>query len=267
VTIEYSGTGDPTRSMELLWGLQERPKRGPKPKLSVEQISAAAIALADAEGLAAVSMRRVADELGVTAMSLYTYVPGKAELLDLMLDRVYAEAVAPSSAESAPAVGSALSAGPAPGWRVALASIARANWAMFVRHPWMLQVATSRPVLGPNLVAKYDHELRAVEGIGLSDIEMDLVISLVLQYTVGAVRAAVEAEQAERRTGMSEERWWSLYAPLLERVFDAERYPVAARVGAASGEEYQAAADPARAFAFGLERVLDGVAAFVAARP
>jgi AcrR family transcriptional regulator len=256
VTTEYSGTGDPVRSMELLWGLRvgsERAgRRGPRPRLSVERIAAAAIDLADTDGLAALSMRRVAEALGVTAMSLYTYVPGKAELIDVMLDRVYGEAVSPASDGQ--------------DWRGALESIARANWAMYLRHPWMLQVATSRPVLGPNLVAKYDRELRAVDGIGLSDVEMDLVLGLVLQYVHGAVRAAVEAAQAEPRTGQTEAEWWAAYAPLLEKVFEADRYPTAARVGAAAGEEYQAASDPARAFEFGLHRVLDGIGTFVASR-
>jgi AcrR family transcriptional regulator len=254
VTTEYSGSGDPTRSMELLWGIQVRPKRGPKPRLSVERIADTAIGLADADGLAALSMRRVADALGVTAMSLYTYVPGKAELIDVMLDRVFGETAPPGQAPDAG------------GWRAALDRIARENWAMWLRHPWMLQVSTSRPVLGPNLVAKYDRELRAVEGTGLTDVEMDLVLSLVLQYVAGAVRAAVEAAQAERRTGMSEDEWWAAYSPLLEKVFDAERYPVAARVGAAAGAEYQAASDPPRAFEFGLQRVLDGIGTFLAAR-
>src|SRR5687767_2920874 len=91
VSQEYSGAGDPTRTMQLLWGVQERSRRGPKPRLTVEDITRAAITLADAEGLDAVSMRRVGEQLGVTAMSLYSYVPGKAELLDLMVDRVYGE--------------------------------------------------------------------------------------------------------------------------------------------------------------------------------
>lgn len=88
---EYSGAGDPARSIELLWGLHERPKRGPKPKLTLAQITTAAIGIADADGLDALSMRHVGDNLGVTAMSLYSYVPGKAELLDLILDTVNAE--------------------------------------------------------------------------------------------------------------------------------------------------------------------------------
>ena len=93
MATEYSGGGDPVRSIELLWGIGGRGSRGPKPGMSARQIAAAAVEIADAEGLDAVSMRRVADHLGTGAMSLYRYIPGKAELLDLMVDQVSAEAV------------------------------------------------------------------------------------------------------------------------------------------------------------------------------
>jgi AcrR family transcriptional regulator len=245
VTTEYSGSGDPRRTIELLWGIRERPKRGPKPKLTVEQLTRAAIELADADGLAAVSMRRVAERLGVSGMSLYTYVPGKAELLDLMLDTVFAETVRTGEVEG--------------GWRERLDRVARDNYALYVRHPWLLQVATSRPVLGPNLIAKYDYELRAVADIGLSEVEMDLVVTVLGNYVHGAVRSAIDAAQAEKHTGVTDVQWWDAHAPILEIVFDPARYPTAAVVGAAAGEEYQAASDPARAFELGLRLLLDGI--------
>lgn len=251
MTTEYSGSGDPARSIELLWGTQKRPSRGPKPRLSAEQVARAAIQVADTHGLSALSMRRVADEIGVTAMSLYTYVPGKAELLDVMVDLVYAEIGEPDHQK---------------GWRRRLETVARENWALYRRHPWLLQVATHRPVLGPNLMAKYDRELRAVDGIGLPDVEMDLLLRLVYDYVHGAVRSAVEAAQAEQQTGMTDEQWWSAHAPLLDRVFDPDRFPTAARVGTAAGEEYAAPHDPERSFEFGLARLLDGVEAFVQRR-
>jgi len=252
VATEYSGRGDPARSIELMWGVQDRPRRGPKPRLTVEQVVQTAIRVADADGLAALSMRRVADELSVTAMSLYTYVPGKAELLDLMLDRVCAETAKPVDVPG--------------GWRARLELVARENFALYQRHPWMLQVGTSRPSLGPNLVAKYDYELRAVAGLGLTEIEMDQLVTLAADYVYGAVRSAVEAAQVEKHTGQTDQQWWESYAPALEKVLDPERYPLAATVGAAAGEAYGAAADPARAFDFGLQRVLDGIEAFIQTR-
>jgi AcrR family transcriptional regulator len=255
----YGGRGDPVRSMALLWR-DEVPApasgRGPKPGLTVDRIVAAATELADAEGLAALSMRRVAERLGVGTMSLYTYVPSKAELIDVMYD---------AACRPAPETGDDTSDGD--GWRPRLAAIARANWDLYRRHPWMLEVmAMARPPLGPNSIAVYERDLRAVDGIGLTDLEMDSVVNLVSVYVQGAARTAVDAAGSERDTGISDAEWWDTYAPLLAKVFDASRYPVAARVGAVAGEAYQAAYDPVHGFEFGLERILDGVEALVVAR-
>jgi len=248
MATEFSGSGDPARSIALLW---REPGRSGRSGLGVDRIVEAAIAVADAEGLGALTMRRVADRLGVGTMSLYTHVPAKAELIDLMLDTVLGEVTAGDESG---------------GWRERLERIARDLEALYHRHAWLLHVATTRPTLGPNVIAKYERELRAVDGIGLSDIEMDAVVTLVNGYVHGAVRGAVEAAEAERHTGMTDEQWWSRQAPLLERVFDAARFPLAARVGAAAGEEHQAAVDPVHAFAFGLERVLDGIDALIRSR-
>jgi AcrR family transcriptional regulator len=254
VAIEYSGSGDPVRSMELLWGTREAApaRRGPRPRLTMAEIARTAISVADGKGLSALSMRRLADELGTTAMSLYTYVPGKAELLDVMLDSIYAGMPRPAGVEG--------------GWRERLTLIARENWALYHRHPWMLQVATSRPVLGPGLVAKYDYELAALDGLGLTDIEMDMTVALLGDFVHGAVRAAVNAAQAEQHTGRTELEWWAAYEPLLAKVFDAERFPTASRVGAAAGEEFQAASAPERTFEFGLARLLDGIGVLIGQR-
>ncbi|MQA09925.1 MAG: TetR family transcriptional regulator [Pseudonocardiaceae bacterium] len=249
---QYSGSGDPKRSIELLWGIQERPKRGPKPRLTVERIARAGIEVADAEGLAALSMRQVADRVGVGTMSLYTYVPGKAELIDVMLDTVYGELVA---ADEVPG-----------GWRAKLEHVARQNWALFHRHPWTLQVAASRPALGPNATTKYDYELRAVEGIGLTDLEMDAVVSLIVGHAEGAARRAVDAAEAERRTGLTDLQWWEAYSPLLDEVVDANQFATAARVGQAAGTAYGAAHDFEYGFEFGLQRVLDGIEGLVRGR-
>lgn len=251
MTTEYSGAGNPRRSIELLWGhgaAAAPGRRGPKPKFTVPAIVAVGVALADAEGLAAVSMRRVAEQLGVTAMSLYTYVPSKAELLDVMVDAVCGEAVREAYTGA--------------GWRERLTEVATSNWELYRRHPWLLQVAISRPVLGPNTLAKYDFELRAFEGTGASDVDTDLLLTFVLNYVVGAVRAAVQADRAEQATGMSDDAWWAAYAPLLGEVLDPARYPTAARIGQAAGEEY-GPGDPLRAYEFGLQRLLDGIERFM----
>jgi hypothetical protein len=120
-------------------------------------------------------------------------------------------------------------------------------------------VATNRPVLGPNLIAKYDYELQAIDGLGLTDVEMDMTIALLADFVHGSVRGEVNQAQAPQDTGMTELEWWEKFQPLLAKVYDAERFPTATRVGAAAGEEFQAATAPQRTFAFGLERLLDGV--------
>lgn len=250
--MEYSGKGDPARSLALLWRTSERVSRKGKPDLSVDRIVRAAIEVADTEGLQALSMRRVAERLGVGTMSLYTYVPGKPELLDVMLDTVYGETARP---EDVPG-----------GWRARLELIARENWALYQRHPWLLQVATSRPVLGPNVTAKYDYELRAIDGIGLTDVEMDSVITLITGFVHGTARGAVEAAQAESQTGMSDEQWWAAHAPFFSLIADPARFPTAARVGRAAGEQYGAAYSAEHAFEFGLQRVLDGIQALIDTR-
>lgn len=250
--MEYSGKGDPARSLALLWRTSERVSRKGKPDLSVDRIVRAAIEVADTEGLQALSMRRVAERLGVGTMSLYTYVPGKPELLDVMLDTVYGETARP---EDVPG-----------GWRARLELIARENWALYQRHPWLLQVATSRPVLGPNVTAKYDYELQAVDGIGLTDVEMDSVITLITGFVHGTARGAVEAAQAESQTGMSDEQWWAAHAPFFSRIADPNRFPTAARVGQAAGEALGAAYSAEHAFEFGLQRVLDGIQALIDTR-
>jgi AcrR family transcriptional regulator len=247
---EYSGSGDPRRTIELLWGVQRR-RRGPKPSLSGEQIVATAIQIADRDGLGGLSMRTLADELGITAMSLYGYVPSKAELLDVMADRAYAEITLPSD--------------PAAAWQARLAALAQQHWTLLLSHPWLLQIAASRPLLGPGMTALYDAELTAVDGLSLTDTDMDLIVSLLDDYVRGAARAAVEAAEAQARTGMSDQQWWETYGPLLAEVLDPARYPIAVRVGTAAGAEYSAAHDPARSFRFGLRRIIDGIGAFISA--
>jgi len=243
---DFSGKGDPLKTLQLLWGTAPAPRRGPKAKLALGDIVAAAIGIADREGLSALTTRRVAEDVGISAMSIYTYVPGKDELLDLMVDAVLGEIEPPAGKT----------------WRDKLADVARQNWALSLRHPWMLEVATHRPVLGPNLFAKYDLELSAIDGIGLTELEMDRVLTLVLAYVSGAVRGAARERWVKERTGLTDTEWWYTVEPYLRDATVGREYPVASRVGKVVGETY-GVHDPEGSFAFGLERVLDGIALMI----
>jgi AcrR family transcriptional regulator len=243
---------DAARSLALLWGQQSKPGRS---GLTVRAIVEAAMALADEAGLDALSMRQVAERLGVGTMSLYTHVPGKAELTELMIDRAYGELYADVDEPARQA-----------DWRAALEFIAARNWALYQRHPWILALSGGRPVLGPNASLKYEAELRPLDGIGLTDLEMDSVLTLVLTHVEGTARAQSAMTQTERDSGLSDAEWWLQTAPLLEKIIDSSRFPLASRVGEAAGQAHQAAANPVHALRFGLDRILDGVADLIAER-
>lgn len=247
MNTEHSGLKNPQRSLELLWGTRERPSRGPAPRLSVEQIVRAAIGIADAEGLAGLSMRRVADNLGVGVMSLYRYVPGKDELIDVMYDTVIGETRPADTVRG--------------GWRAKLEWIAWEDWALYHRHPWLLQVAVSRPPLGPNVVAVTETAVTAVSETGLPGREVIAVVELVDAYVRGMVRGSVEAAQVKQQTGVSDEQWWSHQFELWERHFDASRYPTLTRLSDEGAFDLSVNGPlPAdELFEFGLQRVLDGI--------
>jgi AcrR family transcriptional regulator len=208
-----------------------------------------AVSLAGAEGLDAVTIRRVAQALGVAPMTLYTYVPGKDELLDLMLDAVYGAMTRTDTAGQP--------------WRIRLEAIAHENRALYEAHPWAAHVSTSRPPLGPGLMAKYEHELQAFDGTGLDDVERDAALTYLLGFVQSTARAAADAQAARRESKMSDEQWWAANAPLLARVFDETKYPTAARVGAAAGAAHGGAYHPDHAYDFGLACVLNGLGVLI----
>nr|WP_241834637.1 TetR/AcrR family transcriptional regulator [Pseudofrankia asymbiotica] len=245
MTDERSGSGDPARTLALLWGKPLAPsRRGPARGLELTSVVDTAIGLADREGLAAVTMRAVSRALGVVPMTLYTYVPGKAEMLDLMLDAVYLRMPRADTTGAS--------------WRTRLTAIADENRALFSAHPWAAEISTLRPPLGPGLMAKYEHELAALDGLGLSDVEMDDCLTHLLSFVQANAR---EAHQAATVAAAGDDaQWWASVGPLLAQVLDERRYPLASRVGTAAGEAHGSAHDPGHAYRFGLARVLDGLA-------
>jgi hypothetical protein len=105
-----------------------------------------------------------------------------------------------------------------------------------------------------------------VDGLGLTDLEMDSVVALVTGFAESAARVSVNAAEAERRSGMTDAQWWETVAPVLAPLMDEADYPLGSRVGKAAGQEYDAAVAPGRAFEFGLARILDGIEVLISSR-
>ncbi len=238
------------RALAILWrdhaelDAAAATRRGPRQRLSVDQVIVAAIALADVDGLSAVTIRKVADLLGIGAMSLYTYVPGREELIGFMADRVMADSPKP------PFTGSL---------RDRLAALADAQVAAVQAHPWILDIDESRPLIGPGGSDLWEWQLSAVEGQGFDDFEMQHTVSLVTGFASMAARWIVNLEKVRGASDQTDAEWWSDNAPLLTQLMPADRYPISGRVGTSIGEAYQAATHPQSTYRFGLERILDGI--------
>lgn len=207
-----TGAGDPKRSLELLWREFEpqHSKPGPKPSLTVDRIVEAAIAVADREG-SCFGMRSVSAELGVGAMTIYRYVPGKKELIDLMVDRISRlDEGMPDLAER--------------GWRQGLEILSEGTWEVYEAHPWLLEINQRRPVLGPDSLAGYDFALSAFADHELPDREANLIVSSVMNLVTGTARQFLMRDSDEDAPATGEEEWWAMQAPYLERAMESGRY-------------------------------------------
>jgi AcrR family transcriptional regulator len=214
--------------------------------LSKERIVAAALAIADSEGLAAVSMRRVARELGVATMSLYRYVPGKDDLVMLIADAAFAEDKLPAT--------------PPYGWRARLEVVARLQWKIYHKHSWMAgAMSITRPHLVPNGMAHTEWTLQAIDGLGLSP-EMSLVVAVTVIGYVRGVAVSLEMEtQAEQDTGLSNDAYMAAQEAQFRAVFAGGAFPTLARMSVQP--EIDLGLDTL--FEFGLARLLDGLATFL----
>lgn len=222
--------------MVVVWERPEPPDRPVPAPLSRERIVRAAIELADADGLDAVSLRKVAAVLDVGPMRLYGYIDTKEELLDLMVDAVYAE-IRPGGDD----------------WRQALRSLAEATRRAAQRHEWLADLIGGRPQLGPNTLAAGNAVVAAMEGVGL-DVVVPAVAA-VRAYVIGAVRKEIGERRAERASGMDIRQFQVAYGPYLERTFAAGQFPALATV-VRDGPHL----DADETFRAGLEFVLDGIA-------
>ena len=234
---------DPARTVRLLWGVpQPGRRRGPRPGLGVADVVERAVALADADGLEAVTIRRLAEQVGVAPMTVYGYVPSREVLLDLMVDQVHLAMERPPWGRT--------------GWRTRVRRVAEANRDLLGRHPWVAQLPGTRPVLGPGLMAKYEHELAAFDGTGLDDVRTDDALTFVLGVVRAHALAAQDLAAVRSRSGLSDRRWWEQAGPVLAEVVDPAAYPRATRIGSAAGTEQAGAYDADRAWSFALDRLL-----------
>jgi AcrR family transcriptional regulator len=238
---------DPVRLLHLLWSPTARSSRS---GLSLSAIVAAATRVAAQEGVNALTMRRVAAVLDAAPMSLYTHVPGKAELLELMLDthaaQIYDDGDVPASR---------------PTWRAAGHFVAVRNFEAALAQPWTLDVPAGRPVPGPGITGKYELELAALEGIGLSDVEMDHALTGLLGLAHAAARAQVGLDRARGVSGRSDAEWWEQVGPALAAAMQGRQFPLAGRVGTAASLASDASADPRASLNYSVGLLLDGLEA------
>ena len=206
-------------TVDLLWRreLPAGPRRGRPPKLTHDQVVTAAVAVADRIGIA-FTLRHVAEALGVPVMSLYSYVDGREQLLELMVDDCRATMAV--GAVPVNVSGNVLGDGDGD-WRARLTVVADDNLALFADHPWLADIESERAVLGPGTLAKYERELTAVESLAVGDVEKDAALSLVLDFTRSAARAFSHA--ARERDGETPEDWRDAVLSEIDYAFYAAR--------------------------------------------
>lgn len=242
-------TGLPA-SFELAWGVRDRPTRGPKRALSLERVVDAGVAVAAAEGIGAVSMGRVAKELGMSAMALYRYVASKDELLALMVDQSLGEVPELDEAD---------------GWRAGLERWAWTELAAYRRHGWVLQVPVSGPPITPKSIRFLEQGLRCLAGTPLGPHEKMSVLLSITSYTRSWATLSAQVTAAITNDPTAA-RLIANYGEILGRVADPEEFPALQEVLAADVFDPTDEMDD-EDFVFGLARLLDGVEMFIDSRP
>ncbi|RKT56498.1 TetR family transcriptional regulator [Saccharothrix australiensis] len=219
-----------------------------RPEPTADRLVRVAVEIADREGLAGLSMRRVAARLGVATMSLYRHVPGKEDLVLRMIDSVLAARPLPDVAG---------------GWRERLEAAARLQWDLFRAHPWLAgALSMTRPQLLPGAIAHTEWMLRALDGHGLTAEEMLHAAVTVFGFVRGtAVNLETEAEQRQH-TGLTPDEWLAGQSAVLTAITGSGRFPLFTRT---TGTEVDMALGTL--FEFGLARLLDGIGEWISDRP
>ena len=238
-------------SVAAAWGVRERPHKGPKPALSLPRIVAAGVRIADTEGLDAVSMGRVAAELGAAPMSLYRHVSDKKELLRLMVDAAWGDSPG--------------SLAPGEDWRAGLSRWAWALRAGARRHPWLVRLPISGLPIMPREIAWFEDALACMHGTGLTEARKASVIMLLSGYVRNLAATEADIATVVQASGLSPAEWMASYPRMLRQLADPRRFPALTAFIAAG--VFEAEDGPDDEFIFGLDRILDGVEALIQPRP
>jgi AcrR family transcriptional regulator len=249
--------------MALAWGLGREPQRGPKRELSIRQIVETAIQIADQEGLAAVSMNRVASSLGYTAMSLYRYIPNKDTLLLLMQDAVCAIPIPPLTEVS--------------DWREDMREYMKASARTFIQHPWFVDLPTINEPVTPNILKLLDWLLRSMRDLPLDEREKLLIVASLsgyarswgnifrdyMQMYMHNTTPALSPSHPDIRSALThlvDEETYPFLAPLVR----SGAYTSMFDESADGGQQEQGNYDEfGKEFEFGVERILDGIAHYI----
>lgn len=233
--------------LRMLWHGEENTRPGPKRGVDLLTIATVGVRIADAEGLSAVSMRRLATEIGFTTMALYRYVASKSELVALLMDHAYGDPLPRLAASS--------------DWRSALAAWATANREVIAAHPWILEIRITEPPLTPSQIGWMEVGLSALADTGLGEQEKLSSILLIDVYVRGQAQLAVGMSG-----GIESQQDAMQYASRLRALTDPDRFPrIRAALLSGALEDYESdfAVDE---FAFGLDSVLDGIEARIRRR-
>jgi AcrR family transcriptional regulator len=234
-------TPSPTRTPK-----RHRSTREPQPDLSRERIVQAAIAIADTEGMSALSMRRVATDLDVATMSLYRYVHSKDDLVLFMIDEAMGEEALPET--------------PPEGWRARLELAARLQWRLFRRHRWLASaISLTRPQLAPNAMAHTEWVLRALAGLGLDPSTMLHAHIMLFSYARGLATSLEAEAEAEQDTGMTSDEWMATQEATLNAIAGSSSFATLLRIANQSDFDL----DLDTLFEFGLQRMLDGLEVYL----
>ncbi|MBM7367223.1 TetR/AcrR family transcriptional regulator C-terminal domain-containing protein [Gordonia hydrophobica] len=241
---------DVPRIVELLWNSTADVRRpGPRQRASVPSVVRAAIELADTGGLGQVSMRSVAERVGLKPMGVYTYVPSRTVLIALMVDAVAVDDDVMTGGDLA----------------ACLRQIADQYRDELLRHPWLLDVPAWRPIPGPGSSRRYEQQLAALEvvlgaaGQPVDDVELDAIIAVLKAFATGNARLRLDQAAEFAQSGLDDAQWWEIAGPLLADAMPAADYPVSSRVGSTVGELFAGPGNADHAYEFGLKRLIDGL--------